>query len=200
MEQCPLWCATQANLPQSMLLLGVASVKWTCARQVRGQLGRNTAAEGLAADSLPAPEQALSSFPDTRPAAATCCGSQTATALLRGQHICRCPLPLPLQEGSAALVCHTQVGQEELNCLAINPSGSLLAGADDSGTVHLLSLPSWQARQALQGGHTSICSSVAFSPQRPTQGVPVRRQTVSCPAHSCHLKFYRQAHRSGIAC
>ena len=80
--------------------------------------------------------------------------------------MCRCPLPLPLQEGSAALISHTQVGQEELNCLALNPSGSLVAAADDGGTVHLLELPSWQAKQALQGGHTSICSSVAFSPQR----------------------------------
>ena len=108
--------------------------------------------------------------------------------LLRGQRIRWCPLPLPLQEGSAALVCHTQLGQEELNCLALNPSGSLLAAADDSGTVHLLELPSWQARPALQGGHTSICSSVAFSPQHPSQGVPASRQTGSCSKH-CHLKF-----------
>ena len=92
----------------------------------------------------------------------------------------RSALPLLLQEGSAALISHTVVGAEELNCLALNPSGSLLAAADDSGTVRLLELPSWQARQALQGGHTSICSSVAFSPQQPSQGVPVRQQVVSC--------------------
>ncbi|XP_061638343.1 WD repeat-containing protein 53 [Phyllopteryx taeniolatus] len=58
------------------------------------------------------------------------------------------------------------VGEEEINALALNESGSTLALADDSGTVRILELPEGKACRTLRR-HTNICSSVAFRPHRP---------------------------------
>ncbi|KAM4627941.1 WD repeat-containing protein 53 [Polymixia lowei] len=58
------------------------------------------------------------------------------------------------------------VGEEEINSLAINDTGSALAVADDSGAVRVLELPGGKVCRTLRR-HTNICSSVAFRPQRP---------------------------------
>uniref|UniRef100_UPI0037E81BF0 WD repeat-containing protein 53 n=1 Tax=Semicossyphus pulcher TaxID=241346 RepID=UPI0037E81BF0 len=57
-------------------------------------------------------------------------------------------------------------GEEEINALALNDTGSALAVADDSGAVRVLELPGGKVCRTLRR-HTNICSSVAFRPQRP---------------------------------
>ncbi|KAF3692717.1 WD repeat-containing protein 53 [Channa argus] len=57
-------------------------------------------------------------------------------------------------------------GEEEINALAINETGSALAVADDSGAVRILELPGGKVCRTLRR-HTNICSSVAFRPHRP---------------------------------
>lgn len=58
------------------------------------------------------------------------------------------------------------VGEEEINALELNETGSALAVADDSGAVRILDLPGGKVSRTLRR-HTNICSSVAFRPQRP---------------------------------
>lgn len=58
-------------------------------------------------------------------------------------------------------------GEEEINALALNETGSALAVADDSGAVRVLELPGGKVSRTLRR-HTNICSSVAFRPHRPT--------------------------------
>ncbi|XP_029302176.1 WD repeat-containing protein 53 [Cottoperca gobio] len=57
-------------------------------------------------------------------------------------------------------------GEEEINSLALNETGSALAVADDSGAVRVLELPGGKVFRSLRR-HTNICSSVAFRPHRP---------------------------------
>ncbi|XP_057695992.1 WD repeat-containing protein 53 isoform X2 [Corythoichthys intestinalis] len=57
-------------------------------------------------------------------------------------------------------------GEEEINALALNESGTTLALADDSGAVRILELPGGKVCRTLRR-HTNICSSVAFRPHRP---------------------------------
>ncbi|XP_068567697.1 WD repeat-containing protein 53 [Cebidichthys violaceus] len=57
-------------------------------------------------------------------------------------------------------------GEEEINALALNDMGSVLAVADDSGAVRVLELPGGKVCRTLRR-HTNICSSVAFRPHRP---------------------------------
>ncbi|XP_029964477.1 LOW QUALITY PROTEIN: WD repeat-containing protein 53 [Salarias fasciatus] len=57
-------------------------------------------------------------------------------------------------------------GEEEINALALNETGSALAVADDSGAVRVLELPAGKVSRTLRR-HTNICSSVAFRPHRP---------------------------------
>ncbi|KAG7479157.1 WD repeat-containing protein 53 [Solea senegalensis] len=57
-------------------------------------------------------------------------------------------------------------GEEEINALALNDTGSALAVADDSGVVRVLELPGGKVCRTLRR-HTNICSSVAFRPHRP---------------------------------
>lgn len=57
-------------------------------------------------------------------------------------------------------------GEEEINGLALNDTGSALAVADDSGAVRILELPGGKVCRTLRR-HTNICSSVAFRPHRP---------------------------------
>ncbi|XP_019943902.1 WD repeat-containing protein 53 [Paralichthys olivaceus] len=57
-------------------------------------------------------------------------------------------------------------GEEEINALALNETGSALAVADDSGAVRVLELPGGKVSRTLRR-HTNICSSVAFRPHRP---------------------------------
>lgn len=57
-------------------------------------------------------------------------------------------------------------GEEEINALALNETGSALAVADDSGAVRVLELPAGKVCRTLRR-HTNICSSVAFRPHRP---------------------------------
>ncbi|KAM9853638.1 WD repeat-containing protein 53 [Aulostomus maculatus] len=57
-------------------------------------------------------------------------------------------------------------GEEEINSLALDETGSSLAVADDSGAVRVLELPGGKVCRTLRR-HTNICSSVAFRPHRP---------------------------------
>ncbi|KAM4742860.1 WD repeat-containing protein 53 [Anableps anableps] len=63
-------------------------------------------------------------------------------------------------------------GEEEINALALNETGSALAVADDSGAVRILEIPGGKVCRSLRR-HTNICSSVAFRPHRPNNLVSV---------------------------
>ncbi|XP_040283684.1 WD repeat-containing protein 53 isoform X2 [Bufo bufo] len=58
------------------------------------------------------------------------------------------------------------INKEEINCISVNETDSLLAAADDSGTVKVLDLQSKKVCRTLQR-HTNICSAVVFRPHRP---------------------------------
>ncbi|XP_075426372.1 WD repeat-containing protein 53 [Ascaphus truei] len=58
------------------------------------------------------------------------------------------------------------VNKEEINCISVNETDSLLAAADDSGAVKVLDLESKKVSRTLQR-HLNICSAVAFRPHRP---------------------------------
>ncbi|XP_055481006.1 WD repeat-containing protein 53 isoform X1 [Psammomys obesus] len=58
------------------------------------------------------------------------------------------------------------VNDEEINCLSLNDTESLLASADDSGAIKILDLEKKKVTRSLKR-HSNICSSVAFRPQRP---------------------------------
>uniref|UniRef100_A0A3B4AKE3 Uncharacterized protein n=2 Tax=Periophthalmus magnuspinnatus TaxID=409849 RepID=A0A3B4AKE3_9GOBI len=64
------------------------------------------------------------------------------------------------------------VGEEEINALALNETGSALAVANDSGAVRILDLPGGKVCRTLRR-HTNICSSLDFRPQRPNNLVSV---------------------------
>lgn len=77
-------------------------------------------------------------------------------------------------------------GEEEINALALNETGSALAVADDSGAVRVLEIPGGKTSRTLRR-HTNICSSVAFRPHRPNNLVSVgldmqvrKRRTEEC--------------------
>ncbi|XP_072248479.1 WD repeat-containing protein 53 [Leuresthes tenuis] len=74
-------------------------------------------------------------------------------------------LKVPAQEFQGA-------GEEEINAVALNETGSALALADDSGAVRVLELPGGKVSRTLRR-HTNICSSVAFRPHRPNNLVSV---------------------------
>ncbi|XP_063298337.1 WD repeat-containing protein 53 [Pelobates fuscus] len=59
-----------------------------------------------------------------------------------------------------------RVNKEEINCISVNESDTLLAAADDSGAVKVLDLQSKKVSRTLSR-HTNICSSVSFRPHRP---------------------------------
>ncbi|KAK6478510.1 WD repeat-containing protein 53-like isoform X1 [Huso huso] len=59
-----------------------------------------------------------------------------------------------------------RVSEDEINCLSVNETDSLIAAADDSGSIKILDLSSGKVARSLRK-HTNICSSVAFRPQRP---------------------------------
>ncbi|XP_047248047.1 WD repeat-containing protein 53 [Girardinichthys multiradiatus] len=63
-------------------------------------------------------------------------------------------------------------GEEEINALALNETGSAVAVADDSGAVRILEIPGGRVCRSLRR-HTNICSSVAFRPHRPNNLVSV---------------------------
>ncbi|KAI3353729.1 hypothetical protein L3Q82_004961 [Scortum barcoo] len=84
-------------------------------------------------------------------------------------------LTLPGEEDSTSVVFSPAAlsklsfkgaGEEEINALALNETGSALAVANDSGAVRVLELPSGKVCRTLRR-HTNICSSVAFRPHRP---------------------------------
>uniref|UniRef100_A0A8C8R5B3 WD repeat domain 53 n=1 Tax=Pelusios castaneus TaxID=367368 RepID=A0A8C8R5B3_9SAUR len=58
------------------------------------------------------------------------------------------------------------LNEEEINCLSVNETDSVLAAADDSGTIKIVDLENKKVSQSLKR-HSNICSSVAFRPQRP---------------------------------
>ncbi|XP_008424016.1 WD repeat-containing protein 53 [Poecilia reticulata] len=63
-------------------------------------------------------------------------------------------------------------GEEEINAIALNETGSNVAVADDSGVVRILEIPGGKMCRSLRR-HTNICSSVAFRPHRPNNLVSV---------------------------
>lgn len=60
---------------------------------------------------------------------------------------------------------------DEVNCLAVNSDGRLLASADDSGQVAIIDPASKALVRTFKKGHTSIASSVIFQGQNSWQAV-----------------------------
>ncbi|KAG9278504.1 WD repeat-containing protein 53 [Astyanax mexicanus] len=58
------------------------------------------------------------------------------------------------------------VGEDEINSLSVNETGTSLALGDDSGAVRVLDLQTGKVSRTLRK-HTNICSSISFRPQRP---------------------------------
>jgi len=85
-------------------------------------------------------------------------------------------------------------GEDEINALALNDTGSVLAVADDSGAVRVLELPGGKVCRTLRR-HTNICSSVAFRPHRPNNLV-----SAALDMHvSERTFFYLHNHRDYIS-
>lgn len=61
---------------------------------------------------------------------------------------------------------HFHVNDEEINCLSVNETDSLLGAADDSGVIKIIDLESKKLSRCLRR-HSNICASVVFRPQRP---------------------------------
>ncbi|KFP06320.1 WD repeat-containing protein 53, partial [Calypte anna] len=87
----------------------------------------------------------------------------------------RCPTRLYTSHGETISVVDVRalkeplecfhVNEEEINCLSVNETDTVLAAADDSGAVKVVDLDSKRVSRSLR--HSNICSSVAFRPQRP---------------------------------
>ncbi|XP_041945018.1 WD repeat-containing protein 53-like [Alosa sapidissima] len=58
------------------------------------------------------------------------------------------------------------IGEDEINGLSFNDTGTMLAAGDDSGAVRIVEVQNGKVVRTLRR-HTNICSSVAFRPQRP---------------------------------
>lgn len=61
-----------------------------------------------------------------------------------------------LRQGSAAQA-HAY-NSDEINSLALSPSGRFLAAADDAGEVRVVDLRSGALHKTLRGGHSNIAS------------------------------------------
>ncbi|KAG8445528.1 hypothetical protein GDO86_010337 [Hymenochirus boettgeri] len=62
------------------------------------------------------------------------------------------------------------VCKEEINSISVNDTDTLLAAADDSGTVKVLDLEKKKVSRSLQR-HTNICSALSFRPRWPNSFV-----------------------------
>eukprot|EP00899_Mesostigma_viride_P019577 jgi/Mesvir1/27620/Mv07352-RA.2 len=69
---------------------------------------------------------------------------------------------------AAAIVNTFRYNQDEINQVATDPRGSLLAAADDSGEVKIINLSTSRIMKTLRGQHNNICTGVAFHPRDPT--------------------------------
>ena len=61
--------------------------------------------------------------------------------------------------------------RDEVNQVAVNSKGTLLAAADDSGEVVVVDLGQGELQKRLRGGHDNICGSVQFRLRRPWEVV-----------------------------
>ncbi|KAM9378551.1 WD repeat-containing protein 53 [Phaethornis superciliosus] len=87
----------------------------------------------------------------------------------------RCPTRLYTSHGETISVVDVRalkeplesfhVNEEEINCLSVNETDTVLAAADDSGAIKVMDLDNKKVSRSLR--HSNICSSVAFRPQRP---------------------------------
>ena len=113
--------------------------------------------------------------------------------------------PLCAQAGgvaAAACVRRYEHSAEEVNHVAVTPRGDLLAAADDSGQVAVVSLASHALVKTLKRQHTNIVSAVAWRPNRAGEllsaGLDSRVVAWDAPngrvrrARSAHVCFYCQ--------
>ena len=81
-------------------------------------------------------------------------------------------LQMCVQAGQGAVAPVAQrytLNAEEVNQIAVNAAGSFLAAADDAGEVAIIDLKSHSRRKRLRGGHSNLCSSIAFRADHPWQ-------------------------------
>jgi WD40 repeat protein len=62
-----------------------------------------------------------------------------------------------------------EVGEEEVNHVAVHPRGELLAAANDAGEIAVVKLATGLKQRTLRRVHTNIVSSVAWRPNRATE-------------------------------
>jgi len=94
-----------------------------------------------------------------------------------GQHVLHLDLRRSL--GEESVIDTFRINQEEINNLSIDTNGHWIAAADDSGEVQVISVgngsgsaqsPSTtRTYKTLRRGHSNICSSVSFRPNRSTE-------------------------------
>ncbi|KAK9848493.1 hypothetical protein WJX84_003196 [Apatococcus fuscideae] len=77
-----------------------------------------------------------------------------------------------LRQGSdQAPVSSLECNQDDINQLAINPKGTYLAAADDTGSIQIVALQQAMSPfKHLHGGHQNICSTVAFRAHKHWEG------------------------------
>lgn len=64
-------------------------------------------------------------------------------------------------------VCEFEFNDDEINQLVIHDGGQYLAACDDTGAVKVIDTRQNKLFKTLNRGHSNICSTVQFRPQRP---------------------------------
>uniref|UniRef100_A0A4W6CRD8 WD repeat domain 53 n=1 Tax=Lates calcarifer TaxID=8187 RepID=A0A4W6CRD8_LATCA len=127
-------------------------------------VGASVGPEGLLASGSEGGEVTVWSQEGTILGRLTLPGEEDSTSVVFSPAV---PGQLYVSHGDTGPVEEFQgAGEEEINALALNETGSALAVADDSGAVRVLELPGGKVCRTLRR-HTNICSSVAFRPHRP---------------------------------
>lgn len=71
--------------------------------------------------------------------------------------------------GEAPVTQRYSHSADEVNQVAVSATGSYLAAADDAGEVVIIELKTHSRCKRLRGGHSNLCSSVAFRSDHPWQ-------------------------------
>ena len=76
-----------------------------------------------------------------------------------------------MSQDQAGCIWSQSFNAHEINALAMNSDGRLLASADDSGQIAIIDPTRRALLRTLKKGHTSIASSVVFQGQNSWQAV-----------------------------
>lgn len=79
---------------------------------------------------------------------------------------------LPMQDaeaatGACAPFAKFTYNKDEVNCVAVNAKGTLLASADDSGSIAVIDIAAGTLVRSMNRAHKSIASCVSFRRHKP---------------------------------